>query len=342
MMHRRPDMDAIRENHYITSYQHSFKPPQFDRRFQINGMSSLTPRGGRALLMDQGQSGKQVGAAPNLMLPKKKRSAAVSLGVIRLDYDYPPAPGDIDSPESFDYDVFYRVVPGFTFKMCQSGKMTPAVEEEFKEALKYLIAQGVGGITGDCGFMMYWQKLARSYTKIPIFMSSLAQLPAVTCAFSRDEKIGIFTANSKTLEPMRDLIRDECGVDTQEKRYIIVGCQDVPGFEAVANGTKVDVPRVTPGIVALVRKTLGEHPDIRAILMECTELGPYSDAVRQATGLPVFDAITCCNFFTAGKRDNERFGINNWQEAWDHAQENYTFGSHLDAADRAKLVNKIQ
>eukprot|EP00966_Prymnesium_polylepis_P042678 991919-Prymnesium_polylepis.1 len=41
--------------------------------------------------------------------------------VIRLDYDYPPAPGDIDSAESFDYDVIYRVVPGLTFDVCQKG-----------------------------------------------------------------------------------------------------------------------------------------------------------------------------------------------------------------------------
>ena len=30
--------------------------------------------------------------------------------------------GDIDHPGSYDYDVFYRVVPGLTFAMCQSGK----------------------------------------------------------------------------------------------------------------------------------------------------------------------------------------------------------------------------
>ena len=35
-----------------------------------------------------------------------------SVGIIRLDYDYPPAPGDIDHPDSFDYKVYYRVVPG--------------------------------------------------------------------------------------------------------------------------------------------------------------------------------------------------------------------------------------
>lgn len=41
--------------------------------------------------------------------------------------DYPPAPGDVDSEKSFPYDVHYKVVPGFTFAMCQSGQLTPEV-----------------------------------------------------------------------------------------------------------------------------------------------------------------------------------------------------------------------
>lgn len=84
-------------------------------------------------------------------------------------------------------------------------------------------------------------------------MSSLAQLPAVTCAYNASEQIIIMTANSKTLEPMRDLIRDECGVDTQNTRYHIIGAQDVEGFEAVALGEKVNVEKVTPGMVKLAK-----------------------------------------------------------------------------------------
>ena len=149
-------------------------------------------------------------------------SLAPSLGVIRLDYDYPPSPGDIDHPASFNYDVYYRVVPGFTFEMCQSGKMTEDVEKNFIKALNYLVDEKkVSAITGDCGFMMFFQEFARKHTKIPILMSALAQLPAVTCAFSENEEIIIMTPNGKTLEPMRELIRKECGVDTQKKRYNI-------------------------------------------------------------------------------------------------------------------------
>jgi hypothetical protein len=45
------------------------------------------------------------------------------LGILRLDYNYPAAPGDIDHPGSFNYEVCYRVIPGLTFEMCQTGSI---------------------------------------------------------------------------------------------------------------------------------------------------------------------------------------------------------------------------
>ena len=58
----------------------------------------------------------------------KKKIEHASLGIVRLDYDYPPSPGDMDCADTFDYDVYYRVVPGLTFDMCMSNTMTPKVE----------------------------------------------------------------------------------------------------------------------------------------------------------------------------------------------------------------------
>ena len=45
------------------------------------------------------------------------------------------------------------------------------------------------------------------------------------------------------------------------------------------------------GQVTRVLRIESGQPDIRAILMECTELPPYSDAVRHETKLPVYDAM---------------------------------------------------
>jgi len=239
--------------------------------------------------------------------------------------------------------VHYKVVPGLTFKMCQENTMTEEVGKEFDAAVKWLVEEKkVSGITGDCGFMMWFQQRARNITKKPVFMSALAQLPAVTCAYAQHEEIIIMTANGATLRPMNDLIRDECGVDTQDQRYHYVGCQDVDGFEAVALGEKVDVAKVEPGMVKKAKQALKDFPKARAFLLECTELPPYSDAIRHATGLPVFDSITNCDFFINSFRDNARFGKNDWQHAWDGVQDKYTYGANLTEEQKKALVNKIQ
>merc|ERR550537_910023 len=104
--------------------------------------------------------------------------------------------------------------------------------------------------------MMWFQALARQHTHKPVVMSALAQLPAVTAAFGPNENIAILTANGASLKPMRNLIRDECGVDPDEYRFVMCGLEDVPGFEAVALGEKVDVEAVTPHIVDKVKKML--------------------------------------------------------------------------------------
>jgi len=93
-------------------------------------------------------------------------------------------------------------------------------------------------------------------------------------------------------------------------------------------------------MVAKAKKIKMQYPDLRAFLLECTELPPYADAIRAATRLPVYDAITCCNFFVAGRQDNCIFGLNSWQEKWDGVQDQYVFGQNLDAEEMAKIFNK--
>merc|ERR1719238_2377574 len=118
-----------------------------------------------------------MGAAQSTKGGKKKanmaevtRSGRGKSSAVRLGYDYPPALGDIDCPDSFGYDVVYRVVPGLTFAMCQSGKMTEDVEARFIAAVEWLANEKkYSGITGDCGFMMFFQELARKHTHIPVF-----------------------------------------------------------------------------------------------------------------------------------------------------------------------------
>jgi len=75
------------------------------------------------------------------MSGETKKSAAPRLGVIRLDNNYEAVPGDIDHPDSFNCDVYYKVVPGLTFKMCQKGKMSDQVKDRLEESIKWLVQE---------------------------------------------------------------------------------------------------------------------------------------------------------------------------------------------------------
>jgi len=263
-----------------------------------------------------------------------------SLGVVRLDSDYIENHGDICSLDSYGYHVFYKVVPGFTFEMCQSGKLSEEVEKRFKQTIKWLAEEKkVDAITSSCGFMMYFQDIARKVTKVPVFLSSLCLLPAITCTLASDEQVIIMTSNGKSLERMRNLIRTQCGVDTHGKRFHIVGCEDVDGFEKMAIREKVDVKEVEPGMVKRALETLEKYPRSRLFLLECTVLPPYSNAIRYHTGLPVFDAISACDFFIGGRQMNVRFGLQGWQHKWDGTQEPYQYGDNLTKQEKSILVN---
>merc|ERR1719215_1773758 len=105
--------------------------------------------------------------------------------------------------------------------------MTYSVQKEFEAAIKWLEAQGVCGITGDCGFMMAFQPIARDIAKVPVFMSAMVQCPMISVAFDKYDKIMILTANSATLAPQKTTLMKECGFDCDDTRFVIEGCQNV-------------------------------------------------------------------------------------------------------------------
>lgn len=281
-------------------------------------------------------------------MAQKELKEHPAMGIIRLDYNYPPAPGDIDCPNSFDFDVYYRVVPGLTFELAQQGDKKPLegkVRQRFEEAVTWLIKEkNVKVITGDCGFMMYYQQYARAIagTNIPIVMSSICQLKSIACAFSNDEEIIVMTANEQNLMNMESHLMKEYNFNLRGQRFNIVGCDGgrVDGFEAVSEGKKVDTEKCTKGVVKLALESLKKYPKTTAFLFECTELPPYSDAVRAATGLPVYDAITCCSAIMQGFIDNAKFGKNKWQKDWDGKQEDYKYAQNLTAEEIKELHNK--
>ena len=49
-------------------------------------------------------------------------------------------------------------------------------------------------------------------------------------------------------------------------------------------------------MVKVAQKMLTEHPDVGAIVLECTNMPPFTKVLQQATGLPVFDIINLIKY----------------------------------------------
>ena len=126
------------------------------------------------------------------------------------------------------------------------------------------------------------------------------QVPMVMTAVGSNKKVGIITANAKLLIPSPAL--KNCGVRKEDMdRLVIVGNEDGVQMNKITGETGQFNPEaMRDELVALATKMTEEHPDIGAIVLECTEFPPYAHAVQEATRLPTYDFITMTKFMHEG------------------------------------------
>jgi Asp/Glu/hydantoin racemase len=55
---------------------------------------------------------------------------------------------------------------------------------------------------------------------------------------------------------------------------------------------ELDVDLAREEHVRVARRLVAEHPDVGAIVLECTNMPPYTADIQRATGLPVFDVVS--------------------------------------------------
>lgn len=218
------------------------------------------------------------------------------VGIIVMDCLIPYPPGTPGNPSTFGFPVLYEVVRGATM---ESLIYTPdaRLAEPFLEAGRRLVAQGVRAVFGNCGFMILFQECMAAELPVPVFMSSLLQLPLAARGLSREQAVGIISASAASLTPRHM----EIALGGAEVAFHITGLEDRPAFKAAVHDQcgELDFDAVEADVVAAACNLVAAHPEIGAFLFECTDLPPYAQAVQEATGLPVFDASTLINFGAA-------------------------------------------
>jgi hypothetical protein len=217
-------------------------------------------------------------------------------------------PGDHDG--KLDFEEFCNGCDSFM----------PSVDEAFEKAIRILESKGVVAITADCGFFVQYNRHARRVAKVPVMLSSVCQIPQVELIIDRNAKFVIFTANATSFDkPAMHEIMSKLGSDDEKDqagRAIIIGIQDLPGVEAINLGLTEDVKLLGDGICSKFAQQLKENPNIKAVLLECTMMGPYANRLRSQFKIPVFDCITAADTLLNSVRQHDRLVVENPGVDW--------------------------
>jgi hypothetical protein len=216
-----------------------------------------------------------------------------SIGILILDAAYPCIPGNVGNASTFDFPVRYKVVKNASIDRLLNQR-DPSLLEPFIEAARELQAEGVKAVTGACGFMALFQRQVADVLDIPVFLSSLLQVRFIYPMLPRGRKIGIISADSSALTP-----EHFSGVGiTPDIPLVLGGMENQREFREsvlLEKGT-LDSDRIQCEVVEIAEQMVEKHPDIGAIVLECSDLPPYAAAVQAAVNRPVFDFITMIQY----------------------------------------------
>ena len=227
------------------------------------------------------------------------------LGIIMLDTKFPRVPGDVGNEASFPFPIVKKVVSGADpQRVVLEGDQS--LLKPFTDAAKELEKEGVAAITTSCGFLSMFHRELSASVDIPVFTSALLQVKSLADVLHKGKCVGILTANSNSLGE-----KHFRGVGIEQVEKVVYGMENTYFHDAiVGNLPDRDESKTEACVVEVALKMLREHPEVGAIVLECTNMPPYARAISSATGLPVFDIITmadcvmqaCCGDYRYYKR----------------------------------------
>ena len=218
-----------------------------------------------------------------------------SVGILMLDARFPRIPGDMGNARTWPFPVHYRLVPGASPDLVVRQGATGMLPH-FIEAARALVADGVDGITTNCGFLSLMQADLQAAVPVPVATSSLMQVGLVNALLPRRQRAGILTISASTRTPAH-LAAASVPEDTpigsteggREFTRAILGNEE----ELDVDAARADNVEAAQGLVAA-------HPEIGALVLECTNMVPYAAEIRAATGLPVFTIESFVTWFQSG------------------------------------------
>ncbi len=219
--------------------------------------------------------------------PEVPREAMI--GVLCLETTFTKIPGHIRNPATFGFPVRYQVVTGATPERVVS-QGDPALLEPFISAARALQDSGVAAITTGCGFLVLFQQQLAAAVDVPLYASSLIQLPMVARMLRPDQRVGLLVAKAEALTE-----RHLAAIGGESAAVCVAGMGDEPEFREVmleGRRNELNVGRLEAEVLGQACRLAKANPDLGALIIECTDLVPFARAIQERIQVPVFDIVT--------------------------------------------------
>ena len=230
------------------------------------------------------------------------------IGIIMMERTFPRIPGEMGNATTFNFPVRFHVVKGLDvttrWRLFAGDK---EFVEPFIKAAKELEQAGVRAITSNCGFLILYQDVLADAVNIPVFASSLLQIPLVYRMLRKDQIIGVITANGSP----RGLGKKHLeAAGAGNIPVVIAGMENSEGFRPIAENLEVLYPeRLKDDIVHVAKTLVSNNPKIGALVLECANMPPYGKYIQEAVNLPVFDYLTLTNMVYSSVVKQEFSGL---------------------------------
>lgn len=220
-----------------------------------------------------------------------------AVGILMLEARFPRIPGDMGNALTWPFPVHYKVVrdasPDRVVRQGAAGLL-----DHFIAAARELEADGVDGITTNCGFLSLFQAELAAAVGVPVATSSLMQVALVNAVLPAGRRAGILTVSAASLSA-RHLAAAGVPADTP-----VGSPEGLREFTRVLldDEATLDVAAAEADNVDAARALHAAHPELGAIVLECTNMIPYAAAIRRATGLPTYSIESFVSWFQSGLR----------------------------------------
>ncbi|MBL0933358.1 MAG: aspartate/glutamate racemase family protein [Rhizobiaceae bacterium] len=218
-----------------------------------------------------------------------------AVGILMLEARFPRIVGDMGNALSWPFPVHYKIVRGASPDRVVR-RNAEGLLDDFIAAARELVADGVDGITTNCGFLSLFQEELADAVGVPVATSSLMQVAQVNRLLPKGRRAGILTISSSTLTPMH---LEKAGVPAGTPAGSTEGGREFTRA-ILGNEMTLDVDLARADNVAAAKALQADNPDLGAIVLECTNMVPYAADIRVVTGLPVFSIASFVTWFQSG------------------------------------------